>query len=155
MFQDANKGSKVIDLSEDTPDDDGRYLIQSFDSADPDSPDSGSGVLARLTLKALGPGASPLSVDKADLNSDGRPDQGPILRDVAGDIIGDTDGDALFDGPSKGAEIRVGEPCAGAAAEATVQNSGNSSGVSAAVLIGAILAGSAAVAPALGLAGGL
>jgi len=152
MFQDANQGSKVIDLSEDTPDDDGRYLIQSFDSADPDSPDSGSGVLARLTLKALGPGVSPLSIDKADLNSNGKPDQGPILRDVAGDIIGDKDGDALFDGPSKGAEIRVGEQCAGAAAEATVQNSGNSSGVSAAVVIGAILAGSAAVALTLGLA---
>jgi len=152
MFQDANPGSKVIDLSEDTPDDDGRYLIQSFDSADPASPDSGSGVLARLTLKAKGPGVSPLSIDKADVNTDGTPDQGPILRDVAGDIIGDNNGDALFDGPTKGAEIRVGELCADAAAKAAVQNSDTSSGVAASVVVGAVLGGLAAVALTLGLA---
>lgn len=152
MFQDANQGSKVIDLSEDTPDDDGRYLMQAFDSADPDSPDSGSGVLARVTIKAQGPGVSPLRISKTDLNDDGTPDQGPILRDAAGDIIGDKNGDTLFDGPRKGAEIRVGELCADAAAKAAAQNSDNSSGISAGVVVGAILGGLAAVALTLGLA---
>lgn len=151
MFQAANPGSEVIDLSEETPDDDGRYLLQSFDSADPDSPDSGSGVLARLTFKAIGPGVSPLTIDKLDLNSDGTLDQGPLLRDVAGDIIGDDDGDTLFDGPVKSAEIRVGEPCPSVVAVATILSSGASGSVSLGVGIGVILASVAAVALAIAL----
>jgi len=144
LFQGANSGSDVFDLSEETPDDDGLYLLQSFDAAEPDSPDSGSGVLARLQLKAIGPGISPLTIDKPDLDGDGTPDQGPLLRNVAGDIIGDDDGDTLFDGPVSSAEIRVDEECPGAALGATVLTSDNG-GISLALLIGAIVGGVAAV----------
>lgn len=151
MFQDANQESEVIDLSEGTPDDDGRYLIQSFDSADPSSPDSGSGVLARITLKAQGEGISPVSITEVDLNDDGTPDQGPLLRDVAGEIIGDEDGDTFFDGQTNGAEIRIGELCADPDAKAAVQNRDDSSGVSAGVVVGAVLGGLAAVALMIGL----
>lgn len=144
LFQGANSGSDIFDLSEETPDDDGIYLLQSFDAAEPDSPDSGSGVLARLQLKAIGPGISPLTIDKPDLDGDGTPDQGPLLRNVAGDIMGDDDGDTLFDGPVSNAEIRVGETCPGAALGATVLTSDNG-GISLALLIGAIVGGVAAV----------
>ena len=144
LFQGANSGSDVFDLSEETPDDDGLYLLQSFDAADPESPDSGSGVLARLTLKATGAGTSPLTIAKPDLDGDGTPDRGPLLRNVAGDIIGDDDGDTLFDGPASSAEIRVGETCPGAALGATVLTSDNG-GISLALLIGAIAGGVAAV----------
>ena len=149
LFQGANPGSDVLDLSEETPDDDGRYLLQSFDSADPDSPDSGSGVLARLTLKAKGPGISPLNIDKPDIDGDGKPDRGPLLRNVAGDILGDDDGDTLFDGPISNAEIRVGEACSGAAMGATVL-ARDDGGISLALLIGAIVGGGAAVALTIG-----
>lgn len=144
LFLGANSGSDVIDLSEATPDGNGLYLLQSFDAAEPDSPDSGSGVLARLQLKAIGSGISPLTIDKPDLDGDGTPDQGPLLRNVAGDIIGDDDGDTLFDGPLSNAEIRVGEACPGEAPGATVLTSDNG-GISLALLIGAIVGGVAAV----------
>ena len=151
LFQGANPGSNIFDLSEETPDDDGLYLLQSFESADPQSPDSGSGVLARLTLKARGSGISPLTIDKPDLDGDGTPDRGPLLRDVAGDIMGDDDGDTLFDGPVSNAEIRVGEACPGAALGATVLTSDNG-GISLALVIGAIVGGVAALALAVAAA---
>ena len=144
MFQAANEGSVVQDLSEATPDDDGRYLFQAVDIAEPKAPDSGSGVLARLTLEARGSGTSELAIEKVDLDDDGAPDQGPLLRDVAGDIIGDDDGDTLFDGPVNGAEIRVGDLCPESAA--TVQPIGDDDGVSVALVIAAALGGVAALA---------
>lgn len=146
MFQAANEGSQVLDLSEPTPDDDGQYILQSVDAADPASPDSGSGILARLTFKAVGTGASMLSMEKVDLNDDGTLDRGPFLRDVAGDVIGDEDGDTLFDGPVNDAEIRIGEPCSGQAAAAAVRRSEDNGGTSIALVVGLALGGLAIVA---------
>jgi hypothetical protein len=146
MFQAANEGSDVVDLSEPTPDSDGRYVLQAFDAADPTSPDSGSGILARITFKAIGPGASELTLDKTDLNDDGTLDRGPLLRDVAGEVIGDEDGDTLFDGAAKGAEIRVGEPCPGQATAAAVRLSEGDGGTSVALVVGLALGGLAIVA---------
>lgn len=113
MFQAANPNSQVLDTSNETPASSDRYVASAVDVADPASPDSGSGVLARITLKAVGPGTSPLSLEKIDLDNDGVLDQGPFLRDVSGEIIGDEDGDTFFDGSTADAEIRVGEPCPG------------------------------------------
>ena len=124
MFQAANANSQVLDTSNETPASSGRYAASAVDVADPASPDSGSGVLVRITLKAVGPGTSPLSLEKIDLDDDGAPDQGPFLRDVAGEIIGDEDGDTFFDGSAADAEIRVGEPCP-AQSEAVVQTVGD------------------------------
>ena len=146
MFQAANEGSQVLDLSEPTPDDDGQYILQSVDAADPVSPDSGSGVLARLTFKAVGTGASRLSMEKVDLNDDGTLDRGPFLRDVAGEIIGDEDGDTLFDGPINDAEIRVDEPCPGQAAAAAVLHSEDNGGASVSLVAGLALGALAIVA---------
>lgn len=149
MFQAANEGSQVLNLSEPTPDVDGQYILQSVDAADPVSPDSGSGVLARLTFKAVGAGVSMLSMEKVDLNDDGTLDRGPFLRDVAGEVIGDEDGDTLFDGPLNDAEIRVGEPCPGQAA-AAVRQSGDGGGTSVTLVAGLALGGLAVVALAAG-----
>lgn len=146
MFQATNEGSQVLDLSEPTPDDDGSYILQSVDAADPASPDSGSGVLARITFKAVGTGTSILSVGKTDLNDDGTLDRGPFLRDVAGEVIGDEDGDTLFDGPVNDAEIRVGEPCPGQATAAAVRLSEGDGGASVALVVGLALGGLAIVA---------
>lgn len=111
MFQAANAGSAVFDTSEPLPDHDGRYRISAVDIAEPTAPDSGSGVLARLTLEAVSPGISPASLPRLDVTSDGKPDVGPTLIDVAGDPIGDADGDGFLDEPIFDASIAVDTPC--------------------------------------------
>jgi hypothetical protein len=111
MFQAANPGSQVFDTSEALPDQDGRYRVSAVDIAEPAAPDSGSGVLARLTLVAVSAGVSPASLPLIDMTGDTRPDFGPILTDVAGKGIGDANGDGLFDGLVTDAWIAVDTAC--------------------------------------------
>lgn len=111
VFQAANEGSNVLDLSEALPDLDALYLLAAADLADPPAPDNGSGVLARLTLKAVGPGISPARVSPIDFNNDGTMDLGPALRDLHGDSIDDADNDGLFDGQISAAQIAVDTAC--------------------------------------------
>ena len=157
MFQAANTGSSVLDISGETPDSSGRYTLSAVDTADPSRPDSGSGVLARITFKAIAEGTSPISLEKVDLDGDGTPDQGPFLRAHSGDIIGDDDGDTFFDGPTFDAEIRVGEPCPGAQGVEgdqegpTVRTIDDDSGIGTGVIV-AVAGGIAALIAAGGLA---
>ena len=111
LFQEANPGSAVFDVSEALPDREGLYRAAAADTADPPSPDSGSGILARLTLRALGPGISPAALARRDLNDDGKIDQGPFLRDIDAQTIGDQDGDTFFDGSVQNAQIAVDTSC--------------------------------------------
>jgi hypothetical protein len=115
MFQAANEGSNIFDLSEALPDLDALYLLSAADLADPEAPDSGSGVLARLTLKAVGPGISPANIPPIDFNDDGTMDLGPILNDVRADHsshpIGDLNNDSIFDGQISAAQIAVDTAC--------------------------------------------
>ena len=111
LFQAANAGSEVFDTSEPLPEHNGRYRVSAVDIAEPAAPDSGSGVLARLTLEAVSPGISPASLPRLDVTGDGKPDVGPTLVDVAGNPIGDADGDGFFDGPIFDASIAVDTPC--------------------------------------------
>jgi hypothetical protein len=113
MFQAANPGSNVFDVSEGLPDIDGWYGVAAIDIADPPAPDSGSGVLARLSLKAVRAGISPASLSPIDVNNDGKLDLGPSLKDFNGDSIDDADGDGFFDGPISNAQIAVDSPCPG------------------------------------------
>ncbi len=159
QFQSAGPGSQVLDLSDKVPDDDGRYELQAADTADPPSPDSGSGTLARLTLKARGPGISPVSIAPVDLDNDRSPDRGILLRTASGDIAGDVNGDSIFDGPAHDAEIRVGQPCPGQDSKNIVQTVENGAGqgsaggadtddggADTALIVGAAIAGVAGVA---------
>jgi len=111
MFQAADGESNIFDFSEVLPDLDARYGVAAADLADPPAPDSGSGVLARLTLKAVGPGVSPASVPPIDVNNDGKIDLGPFLNDVRGDPIDDVDNDGFFDGEIFAAQIAVDTAC--------------------------------------------
>jgi hypothetical protein len=111
MFQAANEGSNVFDVSEALPDIDGQYGIATVDLADPPAPDSGSGVLARLTLKAVGAGVSPLSLSGIDINGDGTIDLGPFLTNIEAESITDLNDDGFFDGPIANAEITVDGAC--------------------------------------------
>lgn len=111
LFMAANEGSDVQDVSGELPDGDGRYWLQAFDAADPLAPDSGTGVLARVTVKGVGPGVSQVSLPLSDLDDDGNPDEGPLLRDVDVNAIADVDGDTLFDGTISEARIAVDASC--------------------------------------------
>lgn len=162
QFQSANPGSQVLDLSDEVPDGDGRYELQAADTGDPPSPDSGSGTLVRLTLTAIGEGVSPLSIAPVDIDGEGGPDRGILLRASGADgltsIVGDDDGDSIFDGPALDGEIRVGRSCTGADSENVVQtvdggtdqdtgdDDDTDGGSGAAVVVAATLAAVAAVA---------
>jgi hypothetical protein len=111
LFQQANAGSSVLDLSGKVPDDSGFHYLAAFDSSDPPTPDSGSGVLVRVTLKAAGAGDSKIRFGSRDLNGDGVLDQGTLLRDANGQSIGDVNGDTLFDGDRTDAEVAVNQAC--------------------------------------------
>ncbi|GAF69089.1 unnamed protein product, partial [marine sediment metagenome] len=101
MFQAADSQSNVFNASDPTPDGDGSFYTSAIDLSAPPYQDSGSGVLARITISALAPGTSILSVSN------------PSLTDVNGNYIGDYTGDSIFDGPIHNAEIAVDELCPG------------------------------------------
>jgi hypothetical protein len=126
MFQAANSGSNVFDVSEGLPDIDGWYGVAAVDLAEPPALDSGSGVLARLTLKAVGAGVSPASLSPIDVNGDGTMDLGPSLKDLEGKPISDLDGDGFFDGPITNAQIAVDTACPGGGPVATPTIAGGS-----------------------------
>jgi hypothetical protein len=111
LFQQANAGSSVIDVSGRVPDDSGLHALSAFDSSDPPTPDSGSGILARVTFKALASGTSRIRFGDNDLNGDGKPDIGTLLRDTNGNLIGDLNGDSFFDGAQQGAQVAVDGSC--------------------------------------------
>lgn len=111
LFQAANEGSNVFDVSEKLPDSDGLYRIAAADTSDPPTPDSGSGVLARLTFRAKGTGISDIRLAFQDLDEDGNPDLGPFLRDIEAQPIGDIDDDTFFDGPLQNAQIAIDTEC--------------------------------------------
>jgi hypothetical protein len=105
LFQSQN-GDQVVEGSDEAlPDADGIRLIAAFDLG-PD--DSGSGVLERLTLKAVGKGVSPLTMEKVQLAAPLPP--GGFNPGETGSI-GDTDGDSYFDGRVFQAAVAVDEDC--------------------------------------------
>ena len=128
LFMESEEGSQVVDTSKQTPNDSGDYTTGGVDTADPLAPESGSGVLARLTLQAKAEGTSPVSLESSDVNADGKADRGVFLRNVDGDIIGDENEDTFFDGPVAGGEIVVGEPCADSDAKVVAASGGDGSG---------------------------
>ena len=97
MFQAANAGSSIINFSDAVPDSDGSYFVGAADLG-AGAEDSGTGVLARLTLQAVAPGVS--SADLAWLELKGE-------NDVP---IGDNDADGYFDGSVFNALIAVDQP---------------------------------------------
>jgi hypothetical protein len=112
MFLAGNPGSNVINLSGAVPNATGLYQPGAVDVAEPPTHDSGSGVLVRLTLKAVGPGLSPVTLPSVDTEGDGTIDYGPFMTDLETNPIGDTNGDTFFDGTVLNAQIAVDRGCA-------------------------------------------
>lgn len=149
MFLAGNPGSSVLDVSAPVPNRDGLYRAAAADTSDPPTPDSGSGVLFRLTLRAVGPGSSGLVLAVRDVDGDGAADIGPLLRNVDAEVLGDLNGDTIFDGPIGNARVVVDSPCpelpaAPGPTPAPSSPAGDSGGTSAAVV--AIAAGGGAAA---------
>ena len=141
MFLAGNPGSSVLDVSGGVPDP-GLYRVAAADTSDPPTPDSGSGVLFRLSLKALTSGTSDIELISRDINDDGLADIGPLLRNVDADILGDTNGDSIFDGPIRNAEVAVDAACEHATDGTAPDTSSDGGGVSP-VLIAIAVAGGA------------
>lgn len=96
VFLAAQEESSVVDLSGPLPVE-GAYLLIAADMRG--AAESGSGVLARATLHALGPGSTVLAIYEV------------IMGDPESTPIGDVDGDSFFDGPVAYAQVWVDEPC--------------------------------------------
>ncbi|GAF77431.1 unnamed protein product, partial [marine sediment metagenome] len=101
MFQAADGQSSIFNASDSTPDSDGSFYASAIDLDAPPYQDSGSGVLARITVSALASGMADLTISS------------PSLIDVNGQPIGDINGDTIFDGLAFNAQIAIDEPCAG------------------------------------------
>ncbi len=140
LFQAANEGSNVFDGSQQTPDGDGSYSLSAVDTADPDSPDSGSGILARVTIEALAAGVSPLVLAFSDIDDDGTIDRGPFLSDVNAEPIGDDNGDTFFDGAIDDARVAVDTSCSAAFGD------DDDDGLSVWVIVAVVLGAAAALA---------
>ncbi|MEX0682424.1 MAG: cohesin domain-containing protein [Dehalococcoidia bacterium] len=110
MFLAANEGSNVIDLSSRLPSPP-PYTVSGVEIGDPGTADSGSGVLARLTLRAESAGTATLEFARRDFNADGGFDLGPYLKNEDAEAIGDEDDDTYFDGEMSGARIEIGGEC--------------------------------------------
>ncbi len=100
----------VFDISESVPDDVAPYRVGGANISDPPAGVDGSGVLARLTLEAMGSGLTtislaPIRVDVGTI--------GPTFTNVDGGRIGDSNGDSFFDGPFLDGQIAVDQPCPG------------------------------------------
>ncbi len=112
LFLSEKRNSNVFDFSDPVPNTDGIYRLAAADLGTEGTTESGSGVLARVTLKALTKGISPASVFRWDANGDGAPDFGPTLTGSGGKHIGDTNGDAVFDGAISSGQVAVARTCA-------------------------------------------
>lgn len=110
LFQAANPGSSVIDASEPLPDQPDRgFLLSASETAH--AYDTGSGVLARITMQAKASGLASVLLPQIDVNVDGTPDLGPTMQNNLGEWIGDLNGDGYFDGAAYGISIAAGVPC--------------------------------------------
>lgn len=107
QFLAGNQGSQVFDASNQTPNETGFYRAGAVDQADPPAPDSGSGILIRLTMQAISEGRSEISISPVDQNEDGTADTGVLLKNVDNKAIGGP----IFRGPIGNAEILVGSEC--------------------------------------------
>jgi hypothetical protein len=145
LFLGGNEGSSPIDLSAKLPDDSGFHSLSAFESSDPPTPDTGSGVLARVTLEATGEGESDLGFGERDLDANGDLDRGTLLKDVDAKVIGDESGDDYFDGETTGAVVVVGDDCPDGTNAISVAGAEDSSESSSWVYVAAAL-GAAALA---------
>jgi hypothetical protein len=111
LFLASTAEGNVFDISESVPDDEAPYRVGGANISDPPAGVSGSGVLARITLKAVGSGLTAISLAPITLDA-GK--VGPTFTDAGGGRIGDSNNDSFFDGPTLDGQVAVDQPCPGA-----------------------------------------
>ena len=104
----GSSGWPILDCYEDPDGNEGMCQVSNFDTTG--AGHSGSGVLGRLELTAIGPGISKANFD---LRPDGSPISGVQLLDPDGSAVGPVDEYGYFDGSILNAQIAVDEPCPG------------------------------------------
>jgi hypothetical protein len=111
-FLDSDPSSSTTDISGATPDSSGTFEAAAVDF-NLGAAETGSGILARLTLKGMATGVATVRLDTTDLNGDTLPDKGTTLTDTANNHPGDTTGnDGFFDGPwiNQSITVAVNQP---------------------------------------------
>jgi hypothetical protein len=121
FFTAATANGNAFDISESVPDNDAPYRVGAANITDSPEGSSGEGVLARLTMEAVGSGTSVLSVAPQETDAG---TIGATLTDVNAEQISDSDDDGFFDGLIVDAQVAVDEPCPGSDAAG-----GNSSAI--------------------------
>ena len=111
MFLAASPGSEIFDHSDPLPDSSGQYRLGAVDLAIPHSPDSGSGVLMRLTLEAVTSGISPAEIAQIDRDGNGTLELGTLLFDADSHPLPPFDAKGFFAGSIVNATIAVDVPC--------------------------------------------
>lgn len=115
MFVASGPAANAFDISGSVPHNEDRpYLVGAANIEDPPAGVSGSGVLARLTLTAVGSGVTDLTTGLQPTDI-GQP-VGATLTDVNGNQIADSDDDSFFDAPILDAKVAVDESCDGSGA---------------------------------------
>jgi len=107
----ALPNSNVVDVSDPVPNSTGTYRLGAADIGGTGAAESGSGILAILSLRAKKKGLSWSTIYRSDVNGDGAVDIGPTLTALGASHIGDTNGDSFFDGPITGGQIAVDRQC--------------------------------------------
>jgi hypothetical protein len=105
------EGSRVFDFSDPVPNVKGLYRMGAADLGSAGSAETGSGLLAVLTLRAKKSGVSWAEIARLDYDDDGVADLGPVLTKLGGEHIGDVNGDGLFDGTIDSGQIAVDTAC--------------------------------------------
>jgi hypothetical protein len=111
LFLSVAANSDVINVSDPLPNRVGLYRVAAADIAIPAAPEQGSGLLARVTLKAKANGFAALGLPHLDYNKDGTFDLGPRLIALQGREIGDRNGDGFLDAAGNSGHIAVGASC--------------------------------------------
>jgi len=122
VFLASQPGSDVFDFSDPLPNSTGLYRLAAADLGGREATETGSGIMARLTLTAKKGGLSAASIALLDFNGDGVTDLAPVLTNSRGEHIGDNNGDGLFDEAVRSGQIAVDRPCATPVPEPPVED---------------------------------
>jgi hypothetical protein len=111
LFLGTAQDTGVLDGSDATPDSDGQYEMQAVNASDTSAGASGSGVLARVTLTAVGTGISDIDLRSEDIDNNGSVDRGVYLTDIDNNPISTNDGDIYYDGTLRNGAVAVDTSC--------------------------------------------
>lgn len=106
LFLSQGPNSSVFDLSDPIPNSTGLYRLAAADVSLDAVPDSGSGVIAVVTVRSRAEGVSPAAIYRSS-----NVPLGPRLIGESASAIDDTSGDGIFDGTITNGQIAISRSC--------------------------------------------